>query len=155
MDLDPAVPIYNVARLDELVAKSYADRRFVMRLLGAFSVLALLLAAIGLYGVVSYTVAQRTREFGLRVALGARPLDILRLVVAGGLATVMLGLFAGLLAAIALTRFLGTMLFEVNAADPVAMAGAMLTLGGVALAAHWLPASRALRVDPVIALRHE
>ena len=154
-DLDPAVPIYSIARLDELVAKSYADRRFVMRLLGAFSVLALLLAAIGLYGVVSYTVLQRTRELGLRVALGARPLDILRLVLAGGLATVVLGLCIGLFAAFVLTRFLGTMLFQVDAADPVAIAGAVVTLGVVALAAHWLPARRALRVDPVVALRQE
>jgi putative ABC transport system permease protein len=154
-DLDPAVPIYSVARLDELVAKSYADRQFVMRLLGAFSVLAVLLAAIGLYGVVAYTVAQRTHELGLRVALGARPVDILRLVLTGGLGTVMVGLGAGLSAAFVLTRFLRTLLFDVNATDPTVIAGAVLALSIVALAAHWLPARRALRVDPVVALRQE
>jgi putative ABC transport system permease protein len=149
------VPVYSVARLDELLATSYADRQFVMRLLGAFSLLALLLAAIGLYGVVSYTVAQRTRELGLRVALGASPLDILRLVVSGGLSTVAIGLGVGLVAALALTRFLRTLLFEVNATDPGTIAGAMLTLGLVALVAHWPPIRRALRVDPVVALRQE
>ena len=154
-DLDPTVPIYSVARLDELLAKSYADRQFVMRLLGGFSMLALLLAAIGLYGVVSCTVAQRTRELGLRVALGARPLDILRLVLSGGLGTVAIGLGVGLFAAFALTRFLGTLLFDVNATDPAAIVGAVFTLAVVALVAHWVPARRALRVDPVVALRQE
>jgi putative ABC transport system permease protein len=153
--LDPTVPVYSVARLDELLATSYADRQFVMRLLGAFSMVALLLAAIGLYGVVSYTVAQRTRELGLRVALGARRLDILRLVLSGGLSTVAIGLGVGLFAAFALTRFLRTLLFEVNATDPTTIAGAALTLGLVALLAHWLPVRRALRVDPVVALRQE
>jgi len=154
-DLDPAVPVYGVALLDDLLAKSFADRRFVMRLLGAFSLLALLLAAIGLYGVVSYTVAQRTREVGLRVALGARPADILRLVLGGGLGTVAAGLGVGLCAAFALTRFLGTMLFNVGATDTTALAGAAITLAVVALVAHWLPARRALRVDPAVALRNE
>lgn len=154
-DLDPTVPIYSVARLDQLLAQSYADRQFVMELLAAFSVVALLLAAIGLYGVVSYTVAQRTRELGLRVALGARPLDILRLVLSSGLGTVAVGLAVGLSAAFALTRFLGTMLFDVKATDPTAIAGAVLTLALVTLLAHWLPVRRALRVDPVVALRQE
>jgi putative ABC transport system permease protein len=154
-NLDPAVPVYSVAPLDELVEKSYADRRFVMRLLAAFSMLAVLLAAIGLYGVVSYTVSQRTRELGLRVALGAQPRDILRLVLAGGFGTVAIGLGVGLCAAFALTRFLGSMLFDVNATDPATIAGAVIMLAVVALAAHWLPARWALRVDPVVALRQE
>jgi putative ABC transport system permease protein len=154
-NLDPAVPVDSVAPLDELVEKSYADRRFVMRLLAAFSMLAVLLAAIGLYGVVSYTVSQRTRELGLRVALGAQPRDILRLVLAGGFGTVAIGLGVGLCAAFALTRFLGSMLFDVNATDPATIAGAVIMLAVVALAAHWLPARWALRVDPVVALRQE
>ncbi len=154
-DLDPAVPVYAVARLDDLLASSFADRRFVMRLLGAFSLLALLLAAIGLYGVVSYTVTQRTRELGLRVALGATSRDILRLVFAGGLATVGTGLAVGVVAAFALTHFLESLLFNVRATDPWTMGGAVVSLALVALVAHWLPARRALRVDPVVALRQE
>jgi putative ABC transport system permease protein len=154
-NLDPAVPVYDVAPLDALLAKSFADRRFVMRLLGAFSILAVLLAAVGLYGVVSYNVAQRTREVGLRVALGAKPSDILRLVFAGGLTTVATGLAIGLGAALVLTRFLGTLLFAVAATDPSAIATAVVTLAAVALFAHWFPARRALRVDPAIALRQE
>jgi putative ABC transport system permease protein len=154
-DLDPAVPVYGVARLDDLLATSFADRLFVMRLLTAFSLIALLLAAVGLYGVVSYTVAQRTRELGLRVALGARPADILRLVFGQGLGTVAIGLGVGLGAAMGLTRFLETMLFNVRATDPVALGAAVITLALVALVAHWFPARRALRVDPAIALRQE
>jgi predicted permease len=153
--LDPAVPVYAVERLDDLLATSFADRRFVMRLLGAFSLLALLLAAIGLYGVVSYTVTQRTRELGLRVALGATPLDILRLVFAGGLATVGAGLAVGVVAAFVLTNFLESLLFNVRATDPWTMAAAVVSLAFVALVAHWLPARRAVRVDPVVALRQE
>ena len=154
-DLDPAVPVYDVARLDDLLARSFADRRFVMRLLGAFSGLALLLAAIGLYGVVSYSVSQRTRELGLRMALGARPSDILRLVFAGGLRTVSTGLGVGLCGAFVLTQFLDSLLFNVHANDPTAIAAAVITLASVAVVAHWLPARRALHIDPVIALRQD
>jgi putative ABC transport system permease protein len=126
-----------------------------MRLLGAFSLLAVLLAAIGLYGVVSYTVTQRTRELGLRVALGATPLDILRLVFARGLATVGAGLAVGVVAAFVLTNFLESLLFNVRATDPWTMAAAVVSLAVVALVVHWLPARRAVRVDPVVALRQE
>ena len=154
-DLDPSVPVYSVERLDDLLATSFADRRFVMRLLSAFSLLALLLASVGLYGVVSYTVAQRTREVGLRVALGARPADILRLVFAGGLGTVATGLGLGLCGAFALTRFLDSLLFNVPVNDPAAIAAAVITLAFVAAIAHWIPARRALRIDPAIALRQD
>jgi putative ABC transport system permease protein len=154
-DLDPSVPVYSVERLDALLASSFADRRFVMQLLSAFSLIAVLLASVGLYGVVSYTVAQRTREVGLRVALGARPADILQLVFAGGLATVAAGLFGGLGGAFALTRFLDSLLFDVPATDPTAIAAAVITLAFVAAVAHWVPARRALRIDPAIALRHD
>ena len=154
-DLDPSVPVYSVERLDDLLATSFADRRFVMRLLSAFSLLALLLASVGLYGVVSYTVAQRTREVGLRVALGARPADILRLVFAGGLGTVATGLGLGLCGAFALTRFLDSLLFNVPVNDPAAIAAAVITLSFVAAIAHWIPARRALRIDPAIALRQD
>jgi putative ABC transport system permease protein len=154
-DLDPSVPVYSVARLDDLLEQSYADRKFVMRLLGAFALLALLLAAIGLYGVVAYTVSRRTREVGLRVALGARPADILRLVVLNGLGIVAAGLAVGLAAAFTLTRFLGSLLFGVGATDPAAIAGSAGVLMAVAILAHWVPARRAMSVDPAIALRQE
>jgi putative ABC transport system permease protein len=154
-ELDSSVPIHSVTTMEALVGKAVAERRFVLQLLGGFASIALLLAAIGLYGVVSYTVSQRTREVGLRVALGARRLDILRLVLGSGAATVAAGLAAGLVAAALTTRFLDALLFDVQASDPWTLGGAVVILTIVALGAHLLPARRALRVDPVIALRQE
>lgn len=154
-ELDPSVPIYDVATLQDLLARSFAQRRFVMTLLGGFAGLALLLASVGLYGVVSYTVAQRTREVGLRMALGAAPSDIVRLVLGSGARTVVGGLAAGLACAVLLTQFLQTMLFDVNALDPETLAAAVLMLTAIACVAHWMPLRRALRVDPAIALREE
>ena len=153
--IDPTVPIYGVAPMSELVARAVAERRFVMQLLGVFAFVALLLAAVGLYGVVAYTVAQRTRELGVRVALGATPADILRLVLGSGAATVATGLAAGVAAALVMNRFLGTLLFSVRATDPVALGTAAITLALVAAAAHLVPARRALGIDPVTALRQE
>ncbi len=154
-DLDPAVPVYDIATLASLIEKSSAQRLFVMRLLGGFAVVAVLLAAIGLYGVVSYGVTQRTREVGVRVALGARPADILRLVLSSGLVLVGVGLAAGLAAAAAATRFLGALVFGVSRTDPLTFASAGLLLAAVALLAHWVPLTRALRIDPAVALRQE
>ncbi len=153
--LDPGVPIYDVASMSELVGQSSAPRRFVMRLLAGFAAVALMLAAVGLYGVVSHGVGQRTREIGIRVALGARPADVMRLVLSSGAATVGVGLAAGVVAAVALMRFIRSVLYEVSPSDPAALAGAAAVLGLVALAAHWLPARRASRVDPVVALKSE
>ena len=154
-ELDSAVPVYDVATLPSLIEKSAAQRLFVMRLLAGFAVVAVLLAAIGLYGVVSYGVAQRTREVGVRVALGAHPADILRLVLSKGLALVGIGLLVGLVSAAAATRFLGALVYGVSRNDPVTFAGAGLLLAVVALLAHWVPISRALRIDPAVALRQE
>jgi putative ABC transport system permease protein len=154
-ELDPTVPVYDVATLQDLLARSFAQRRFVMTLLTAFAALALLLASIGLYGVVSYTVAQRTREMGVRMALGAAPSDIMRLVLGSGAGTVAGGLAAGLGCAVLLMRFLETLLFEVNALDPSTLAAAVLTLVAIAAIAHWMPVRRALRVDPATALRQD
>jgi putative ABC transport system permease protein len=151
--LDPAVPIYQVAMLDRLVEASFADRRFVMRILGAFALLALLLAAIGLYGVIAYSVAERTREVGLRIALGATRADVLRVVFTAGSAAVACGLVIGVVAALGLARFLDSMLFGISPADPLTFGVAVAALAAVTLVAHWIPARRALRVDPAVALR--
>jgi putative ABC transport system permease protein len=153
--MDPAVPVYDVSPLSDLVRRSYAAREFVLVLLSGFAIVALLLAAVGLYGVISYTVSQRTREVGLRVALGARPSDIRRMVFGEGVPVVAVGLTAGLAFALVLTRYLESLLYGVRAADPVAHALAVLVLALVAAGAHVGPVRRALRVDPAVALRHD
>jgi putative ABC transport system permease protein len=153
--LDPAVPVYDVATLDTLVAKASAQRVFVMRLLAGFAGMAVLLAAIGLYGVVSYGVSQRTREVGVRVALGAQPGDILRLVMSRGFSMIGAGIGVGLVAALITTRFLDTLVFGVSPLDGPTFGAAAALLLVVALAAHWVPLRRALRIDPAIALRQE
>jgi putative ABC transport system permease protein len=154
-ELDSGVPVYGVATLSSLVDKASAERVFVTRLLTAFAGVAVLLAAIGLYGVVSYGVAQRTREVGVRVALGARRRDVMRLVLSSGVSLVAVGLAAGLAAAFASTRFLGALVFGVSPVDPATFAAAALVLTLVALGAHWVPIRRALRIDPASALRAE
>jgi putative ABC transport system permease protein len=154
-ELDPTVPVYAIAPLEELVARASAHRVFVMRLLTAFGVLALLLAAVGLYGVVSHGVSQRTRELGVRVALGARPADIVRLVLRHGAALVAAGIGIGVLAVFGTTRYLRALMFGVAPLDVQTLAIAAVLLVAVALLAHVTPVRRALRVDPVIALRDE
>ena len=154
-ELDPNIPVYNVATLEALLSKASAQRVFVMRLLGAFAAGALLLAAIGLYGVVSYGVSQRTREVGLRVALGAQQGDVLRLVLSGGVPVLAAGIATGLLAAAAATRFLDALVFGVDAIDVSTFLAATVLLVVVALLAHLVPIRRALNVDPAIALRQE
>ena len=154
-ELDPTVPVYDVATVSSLIEKAAAHRMFVMRLLAGFAFVAVLLAAIGLYGVVSHGVAQRTREVGVRVALGAQRRDVLRLVLSSGLSLVALGVAGGLAAAFASTRYLGTLMFGVSAVDPPTFAAATGVLTFVALLAHWVPIRRALRIDPATALRAE
>jgi putative ABC transport system permease protein len=154
-ELDPSVPVYDVATVDTLLSEAGAQHVFVMQLLSGFAAVAVLLASIGLYGVVSYTVAQRTREVGIRVALGARPGDIVRLVLSRGAALVVLGLISGLAAALVTTRFLGSLVFGVSPEDPATFTAAVAVLTAVALVAHLLPVRRALRVDPSTALRQE
>jgi putative ABC transport system permease protein len=154
-ELDPAVPVYKVDTLDSLLAKASAERLFVMRLLAGFAAIAVLLAAIGLYGVVSYGVSQRTREVGVRMALGAQRSDVLRLVLAGGMSLVAGGIVVGLVAAAVATRFLGAMVYGVSTVDGFTFATATCVLVVVALTAHWVPIRRALNVDPAIALRQE
>jgi putative ABC transport system permease protein len=152
-DLDPAVPVYEVATLPALVEQAAAQRLFVMQLLAGFALVAVLLAAIGLYGVVSYGVSQRTREVGVRVALGAQRRDVMHLILSSGLALVAIGLVLGLAAAAAATRFMDALVFGVSPIDPPTFLGAAGVLTIVALAAHWIPVRRALRIDPAQALR--
>jgi ABC-type antimicrobial peptide transport system permease subunit len=126
-----------------------------MRLLAGFAAVAVLLAAVGLYGIVSYGVAQRTREVGVRMALGAQRADVQRLVQRDGLSLVASGVVAGVLVALATTRYLGSLVYGVSPLDPVTFLASAALLAGVALLAHWLPVRRALRIDPAGALRTE
>jgi putative ABC transport system permease protein len=153
--LDRDLPIGDVASMQQVVERAVWQPRFSTTLLSGFAGLALVLAAIGIYGVVSFDVSRRTQEFGIRMALGARPANVMRSVLAQGGRLVLLGTAAGALGALGLTRYLKTLLYEVSATDPAALAGAAALLGLVALAALWLPARRATRVDPAMALRSE
>jgi predicted permease len=153
--LDPDLPISAVNTMENLIEQSTGSRRFSMVLLGIFSSLAALLAAIGLYGVMSYTVTQRSKELGVRLALGAHSGDVLRLVLKQGMVLVAIGVALGLLSALSLTRVLRTMLFNVSTTDPLTFASIALLLVGVTLIATWLPARRATRVDPVVVLRED
>jgi len=149
------VPVFEMAPLTDLVARSVGPRRFVMVLLELFGAIALLMTAIGVYGVISYSVAERTREIGIRAALGARPGDIVRLVIGGGLTVVCAGLAAGVIAALLVTRFLESSLFDVSTTDPATFAGVAGILLLVALVAQAVPIVRAMRVDPTVALRQD
>jgi putative ABC transport system permease protein len=151
--LDARVAVGSVEPMATLVARSLAPRRFAMILVGVFAGLALLLAAIGLYGVMAYTVAQRTQEIGVRMALGADARDVVAMVVKQGMALFLGGAVLGLAAALALGRVLASLLFEVSASDPITLAAVIALLGLVALVASYLPAHRATRLHPMIALR--
>jgi predicted permease len=147
--------IYNPETMDHIVADTLAARRFSMILLGIFAGLALLLSTVGIYGVISYLVGQRTQEIGIRVALGARRSDILGLVLNRGMRMALVGVGVGLVAALGLTRLIVDMLYEISPVDPLTFGGVALILTLVALAACYIPARRAMRVDPMVALRYE
>jgi len=153
--VDPLVPTGTIQTMDEMMSKSVALRSFMMLLLSIFGALALILASVGLYGVIAFSVAQRTREIGVRMALGARPADVLRLVLNEGLALVAAGLVVGIGAALALTRLLAGMVYGVSLYDPLVFFAVNVLLVGISLMACYLPARRAMRVEPVVALRYE
>jgi predicted permease len=153
--IDKGLPLYNIATMDQLVANSVAQSRLNLSLLVAFAVLALALAAVGVYGVMAYAVTQRTQEFGIRMALGASPADVLKQVFLEGGRLAALGLGLGLIAALALTRLMASMLYGVKPNDPLSLGVAAAILAVVAFAACYIPARRATLVDPLVALRYE
>ncbi|HXU36102.1 MAG TPA: ABC transporter permease [Blastocatellia bacterium] len=154
-DLDPSVPIFQLQTMSDVVADSLVRPRFLSLLLGSFSVIALSLAAIGIYGVMAYSVTQRTQEIGVRVALGATTRNVLSMVVSEGLRMTVIGLATGLTGAFLLTRVMASLLFEVSATDPVTFVLVAVALTAVGLLACFVPARRAARVDPMVALRYE
>jgi ABC-type antimicrobial peptide transport system permease subunit len=149
------LPVFNVSTLDQYMASSVAEPKFSALLLGLFAGLALILSCIGLYGVMSYVVAQRTRELGIRMALGAQTRDVLKLVIRQGIGLTLLGSAIGVAGAVALTRMMKSWLFGVSPTDPLTFAVAALLLTIVALLSCWIPARRATKVDPITSLRSE
>jgi putative ABC transport system permease protein len=153
--LDPDLAVFNVKTMQDLVGGSLAQPRFRTLLLGVFACMALILAATGLYGVIAYAVTQRTNELGVRMALGAQKSDVLKMVVGEGAQLAAVGIGIGLVVAFPLMRIISRLLFGVNAADPLTFAATSSLILLVALAASYLPALKAIKVDPLVALRHE
>jgi putative ABC transport system permease protein len=153
--MDPEQPMAAIATMDELLSGSLSRSRFTMLVLGVFAALALVLASVGIYGVIAYSVTQRTQEFGIRIALGASRRDVLRLVLSQGTRLTLLGIGLGIVAALVVTRLMATLLYGISATDPVTFTAVALLLALVALAACYIPARRATRVDPIVALRYE
>jgi putative ABC transport system permease protein len=154
-EVDPNQPVSNVRTMDEVLGEETSSRRVGMVLLTAFAMLALLLASVGIYGLLSYTVVQHTPEIGVRLALGARPRDILVMILRRGMALALAGTAVGLVSALALARLISSLLFGVASADPATFAGVPALLLAVALVACYVPARRAARVDPNVALKYE
>jgi putative ABC transport system permease protein len=153
--VDQTIPVFGIQTMDEVVARSLAARRFALEILGIFAIVAFLLACVGIYGVMAYAISQRTGEIGLRMALGARRGDILRVVLNEAAPIVIAGVGAGLLGSLLLTRFLQNLLFDIKPTDPLTFGALTILLAGVALLASFIPARRASRIDPLVALRHE
>jgi ABC-type antimicrobial peptide transport system permease subunit len=153
--VDSAVPLFDIRTQTEQIDRLLAQERLVARLSGFFGVLALVLACIGLYGLLSYEVSRRTREIGIRMALGAQRRNVLRLVVGQGIALAIVGVAVGIGVALGVTRYLKSMLYGIHANDPATMIAVAVLLVLVALAACYIPARRAMKVDPMVALRYE
>jgi putative ABC transport system permease protein len=153
--MDPEQPMGAVSTMDQLLAGTLSRSRFTMLLLGVFAAVALILACVGIYGVIAFSVTQRTQEFGIRMALGANRRDVFRLVLGQGTRLTLLGIGLGIVAAVIVTRLMATLLFGISATDPLTFASVALLLALVALAACYIPARRATRVDPIVALRYE
>jgi putative ABC transport system permease protein len=152
---DPGDTVSNVRSMPEIVSSTLTSRRFLLALLGTFAAIALLLASVGIYGVISYSVSQRTREIGIRMALGAKRGDILKSIVGQGATLAMAGIALGIVASFFLTRFISSLLFGVGSTDPITFSGVAIALGLVAVLASLLPALRGSRSDPLAALRCE
>jgi putative ABC transport system permease protein len=153
--IDPTQPVYSVKTLEQALADSIAPRRFNLFLLGTFAAVALLLALVGIYGVIAYAVAERTREIGVRMALGAQRREVVRMVVVEGMAMALAGMAAGLAGAWGLTNLMASLLYDVKADDPATFAAVAAALAATAMLACWVPALKAARVDPMVALRYE
>jgi putative ABC transport system permease protein len=153
MQVDADLPVTSIRTLDEVVADSFGRRRLTLWLFGAFASTALVLAAIGIYGLLAYSVEQRRQEMGIRQALGARQRDILALILGQGLRLALAGVFIGIAGALALTRLLSNLLFHVSPTDPATFGAVAILFVGVAAMASYLPARRALDVDPLVAMR--
>ena len=153
--LDSQIPVSDVQSMDDLMAVSVAQERFNMLLLGIFAVLALILAGVGIYGMIAYRVNQRTHDIGVHIALGAQHRDVLRLVMKDGMKLTLFGILLGLCGAVALTRVMVSLLFEVKPTDPATLIAVALLLAAAALLACYIPAQRALSIQPINALRCE
>jgi predicted lysophospholipase L1 biosynthesis ABC-type transport system permease subunit len=153
--LDPSLPVFDVKTMTSHLGISLLPARLAGSLLGLFGLVAVVLSAIGIYGVMAYSVGQRTRELGVRVAIGARPADLLSMVVGQGMRLAAAGIGLGLVLAVAASRLAASLLYGISASDPLTFAGIALLLGLIAFAASYIPARRATRVDPIVALRCE
>jgi putative ABC transport system permease protein len=153
--IDTNLPVTDFESFPEAVGASVAQERFRTLLMSSFSGIALILAAVGIFGVISYSASQRTHEIGIRMALGAQRRNVLRLILGQGAKLALLGLGAGVLAALLLSRLMGSLLYGVSATDPLTFGTVAIVLLGVAVTACYIPARRAMRVDPMVALRHE
>jgi putative ABC transport system permease protein len=153
--LDKNIVLSEVQTMDQVVAEATAEPRFYVLLLGGFAAVALILAAVGIYGVMSYSVSRRTQEIGIRIALGAQTGDVVKMVVRQGSLLALVGVGVGLMVALALTRLMSGLLYGIQPSDPITFVAVALGLSAVAIVACYVPARRAARVDPMIALRYE